>query len=88
MGSRAGDPDRETEVSGNQANRAAPRRRRQLWAGVLALVGLALLIIGLTVADGVAAWVEVLVAILLLVTSYVVQHLARRETVYRHDDQR
>ena len=75
-------------MAGNEANRAATRRRRQLWAGVLALAGLALLIIGLTVADGVAAWVEVLVAILLLVTSYVVQHLARRETVYRHDDQR
>lgn len=75
-------------MAGNEANQAATRRRRQLWAGVLALVGLALLIIGLTVADGVAAWVEVLVAILLLVTSYVVQHLARRETVYRHDDQR
>lgn len=75
-------------MAGNEANRLATRRRRQLWAGVLALVGLALLIVGLTVADGVAAWVEVLVAILLLVTSYVAQHLARRETVYRHDDQR
>ncbi|MET8278004.1 hypothetical protein [Micromonospora sp. NPDC005174] len=72
----------------NDANRVATRRRRQLWAGVLALVGLVLLVIGLTVADGVAAWVEVLVAILLLVTSYVVQHLARRDTVYRHDERR
>ncbi|MGW4683029.1 hypothetical protein ACWEOS_31600 [Micromonospora taraxaci] len=75
-------------MAGNEANRAATRRRRQLWAGVLALVGLVLLIVGLTVADGVAAWAEVLVAILLLVASYVVQHLARRETVYRHDDKR
>ncbi|MGW0213937.1 hypothetical protein ACWDXH_06070 [Micromonospora chokoriensis] len=73
-------------MAANETNRATTRRRRQLWAGVLALVGLVLLILGLTVADGVAAWVEVLVAILLLVTSYVVQHLARRETVYRHDD--
>ncbi|MFI6783170.1 hypothetical protein [Micromonospora sp. NPDC050276] len=72
----------------NEASRAATRRRRQLWAGVLALVGLVLLIIGLTVADGIAAWIEVVVAILLLVTSYVVQHLARRETVYRHDERR
>ncbi|RQX10603.1 hypothetical protein DDE19_32140 [Micromonospora ureilytica] len=72
----------------NQSSRAATRRRRQLWAGVLALVGLVLLIIGVTVADGVAAWVEVVVAILLLVTSYIVQHLARRETVYRHDERR
>ncbi|MEV4767254.1 hypothetical protein AB0J89_31915 [Micromonospora chokoriensis] len=75
-------------MAANETNRAATRRRRQLWAGVLALVGLVLLIVGLTVADGVAAWVEVLVAILLLVASYVVQHLARRETVYRHDDKR
>ncbi|WP_410809299.1 hypothetical protein [Micromonospora sp. 067-2] len=72
----------------NDANRAATRRSRQLWAGVLALVGLVLLIIGLTVADGVAAWVEVVVAIVLLVTGYVVQHLARRETVYRHGERR
>ncbi|MEU7590505.1 hypothetical protein AB0A95_29975 [Micromonospora sp. NPDC049230] len=72
----------------NEANRTATRRRRQLWAGVLALVGLVLLIIGVTVADGVAAWVEVVVAILLLVTSYLVQHLARRATVYRHDERR
>ncbi|MFD6564188.1 hypothetical protein [Micromonospora profundi] len=75
-------------MAANQANRAATRRRRQLWAGVLALAGLVLLVVGLTVADGVAAWIEVLVAILLLVTSYVVQHLARRETVYRPDDRR
>ncbi|MET8121504.1 hypothetical protein [Micromonospora sp. NPDC005189] len=75
-------------MAANEANRAATRRRRQLWAGVLALVGLVLLIIGLTVADGVAAWVEVVVAILLLVTSYAVQRIARRETVYRHDEQR
>ncbi|MET8369776.1 hypothetical protein [Micromonospora profundi] len=75
-------------MAADQANQAAARRRRQLWAGVLALAGLVLLVIGLTVADGVAAWIEVLVAILLLVTSYVVQHLARRETVYRPDDRR
>ncbi|MFI6063775.1 hypothetical protein ACIA47_00710 [Micromonospora sp. NPDC051227] len=75
-------------MAANQASRSASRRRRQLWAGVLALVGLVLLVIGVTVADGVAAWVEVVVAILLLVTSYVVQHLARRETVYRPDERR
>ncbi|MGW5555705.1 hypothetical protein ACWER9_00585 [Micromonospora sp. NPDC003944] len=75
-------------MAAHQANRAATRRRRQLWAGVLALVGLVLLIVGVTVADGVAAWIEVVVAILLLVTSYVVQYLARRETVYQHDERR
>ncbi|RAN93135.1 hypothetical protein GAR05_05687 [Micromonospora saelicesensis] len=75
-------------MAANQASRAATRRRRQLWAGVLALVGLVLLVIGLTVADGIAAWVEVVVAVLLLVTSYVVQHLARREAVYRPDERR
>ncbi|MBM0235211.1 hypothetical protein JNW91_27515 [Micromonospora sp. STR1_7] len=75
-------------MTANGAHRTATRRRRQLWAGVLALVGLVLLVVGLTAADGVAAWVEVLVAILLLVVSYVVQHLARRDAVYRHDEQR
>ncbi|RZT78668.1 hypothetical protein EV382_1859 [Micromonospora violae] len=75
-------------MAANQASRAATRRRRQLWAGVLALVGLVLLIIGVTVADGIAAWVEVVVAILLLVTSYIVQHLARREALYRSDERR
>ncbi|WP_433351956.1 hypothetical protein ACQPYV_17295 [Micromonospora saelicesensis] len=75
-------------MAANQASRAATRRRRQLWAGVLALVGLVLLVIGVTVADGIAAWVEVVVAVLLLVTSYIVQHLARRETVYRPDERR
>ncbi|MGC4798125.1 hypothetical protein [Micromonospora saelicesensis] len=75
-------------MAANQASRAATRRRRQLWAGVLALVGLVLLVIGVTVADGIAAWVEVVVAVLLLVTSYVVQHLARREAVYRPDERR
>ncbi|MDG4810030.1 hypothetical protein O7634_25035 [Micromonospora sp. WMMD1120] len=73
-------------MAANGTNRTVTRRRRQLWAGVLALVGLVLLVVGLTVADGVAAWIEVVVAVLLLVTSYVVQHLARRETVYRSDE--
>ncbi|WP_433320412.1 hypothetical protein ACQP0U_16205 [Micromonospora sp. CA-269861] len=75
-------------MAANQSSRAVARRRRQLWAGVIALVGLVLLIIGVTVADGLAAWIEVVVAILLLVTSYIVQHLARRETVYQHDERR
>ncbi|MBQ0906874.1 hypothetical protein [Micromonospora sp. U21] len=75
-------------MAANEADRVAARRRRQLWAGVLALAGLVLLVIGLTVADGVAAWIEVVVAILLLVTSYVVQYLARREAVYRPDERR
>ncbi|MFC0506050.1 DUF3040 domain-containing protein [Micromonospora costi] len=71
-------------------NRHATRRRRQLWAGVLALAGLVLLVVGLTVAHGVAAWIEVVVAVVLLLTSYLVQTLARRETVYRGrgDDRR
>ncbi|MGN9811622.1 hypothetical protein ACTMSW_19975 [Micromonospora sp. BQ11] len=69
-------------------NRAETRRRRLLWSGLLALAGLVLLVIGLTVADGVAAWVEVVVAILLLLASYGVQYLARRETLYADEERR
>ncbi|MBQ1075362.1 hypothetical protein KBX06_19645 [Micromonospora sp. C31] len=68
------------------AERAATRRRRLLWAGLLAVAGLVLLAVGLTVADGTAAWFEVAVAIVLLLTSYGLQHVARRETLYRHDE--
>ncbi|MEV1147471.1 hypothetical protein [Micromonospora sp. NPDC049799] len=67
-------------------DRADTRRQRLLWSGLLALAGLVLLVIGLTVADGVAAWVEVVVAILLLLASYGVQYLARRETLYADDE--
>ncbi|MEV6375573.1 hypothetical protein [Micromonospora musae] len=73
-------------MTGNVPGRHAVRRRRQLWSGVLALIGLVLLIIGLTIADGVAAWVEVIVAVVLLVVAYLVQAVARRDTVYRRDD--
>ncbi|MEW2382222.1 hypothetical protein AB0873_09045 [Micromonospora sp. NPDC047707] len=65
------------------SDRAETRRRRLLWSGVLALAGLVLLVIGLTIADGVAAWVEVVVALLLLLASYGVQYVARRDTLYR-----
>ncbi|MEV0726736.1 hypothetical protein AB0I37_28650 [Micromonospora purpureochromogenes] len=68
--------------------RAAVRRRRMLAAGILAVLGLALLGLGLTVADGVLAGVEVVLAIVLLLASYALQYVARRETLYRHDDQR
>jgi hypothetical protein len=56
-----------------------------LWAGVLAVVGLALLLLGLIVANGTLAWVEVALAIVLLVASYALQRVARRETLYRRD---
>jgi hypothetical protein len=69
-------------------DRAAVRRRRLLWAGILAVIGLVLLALGLTIADGALAGIEVAVAIALLVASYAVQHVARRETLYRHDDER
>ncbi|TYC02979.1 hypothetical protein FXF53_09280 [Micromonospora sp. WP24] len=75
-------------MTGNVPGRHAVRRRRQLWSGVLALIGLVLLIVGLTIADGVAAWVEVIVAVVLLVVAYLVQAVARRDTVYRRDDGR
>lgn len=64
---------------------ASVRRRRLLWAGVLAVVGLALLLLGLTVASGTLAGVEVVLALILLVLSYVVQRMARRESLYRRD---
>ncbi|MEH1100101.1 hypothetical protein [Micromonospora sp. CPCC 205561] len=66
--------------------RAATRRRRLLWSGILAVAGLATLAVGLTIADGTAAWIEVAVAILLLLTSYAVQYVARRETLYADDE--
>ncbi|MEU6077306.1 DUF3040 domain-containing protein [Micromonospora sp. NPDC047074] len=66
--------------------RAAARRRRLLWAGILAVAGLVLLVIGLTIADGATAWIEVAAAIVLLLTSYGVQYVARRETFRGHDE--
>ncbi|MGR6320275.1 hypothetical protein Q2K19_24490 [Micromonospora soli] len=66
-------------------DRASARRRRLLWAGVLAVVGLALLLLGLTVANGALAWVEVVLAFVLLGASYAVQRLARKEVLYRQD---
>ncbi|MBQ0897913.1 hypothetical protein KBX37_33540 [Micromonospora sp. U56] len=59
-----------------------------LAAGILAVLGLALLGLGLTVADGVLAGVEVVLAIVLLLASYALQYVARRATLYRHDDER
>ncbi|MFG2052626.1 hypothetical protein ACGFI9_01225 [Micromonospora sp. NPDC048930] len=69
----------------DSGGRAAVRTRRRLWAGLLAVVGLALLLIGLTVANGTVAWVEVVLALVLLVASYTLQRMARRETLYRDD---
>ncbi|RKN41507.1 hypothetical protein [Micromonospora endolithica] len=65
-----------------------PARRWLLWSGILALAGLVLLVVGLTVADGVAAWIEVTLAIVLLLASYGVQYLARRESLYADDQPR
>ncbi|QLQ40439.2 hypothetical protein [Micromonospora robiginosa] len=64
-------------------DRSARRRKRMLLAGLLAVVGLILLLLGLTVANGPVAGVEVVLALLLLVASYAIQRVARRETVYR-----
>ena len=47
-------------------------------AGIMAVAGLVLLAVGLTVADGVAAWVDVVLAVTLLVSSYWAQQDARR----------
>ena len=63
--------------------------RVHLTLALLALVGLVLfnvlLLLGLTVATGTVAGVEVVLALLLLVTSYAIQRVARRETVYRDE---
>lgn len=72
-----------TTVAASDPDRAANRDRRLLWAGILALIGLVLLFLGLTVADGATAWIEVAVAIGLLLTSYGLQRVARRQTLYR-----
>ncbi|MGN9768513.1 DUF3040 domain-containing protein [Micromonospora sp. SD12] len=72
-------------MAATERERAATRRRRLLWAGVLAVAGLVLLVVGLTVADGTAAWLEVAAAIVLLLVSYGLQYVARRETLYRDD---
>jgi hypothetical protein len=62
--------------------RAVQRRRRLIAAGVAAVVGLVLLLLGLTVATGTVAGIEVALAVVLLVASYVLQHLARRSSLY------
>ncbi|MCX4472406.1 DUF3040 domain-containing protein [Micromonospora sp. NBC_01655] len=72
-------------VADGERERDARRRRRLLWAGILAVAGLALLAVGLTVANGAVAWLEAAVAIVLLVASFAVQRLARKETLYRRD---
>ncbi|MET7969358.1 hypothetical protein [Micromonospora sp. NPDC005305] len=73
----AGGPDRSTA-----------RRKRLLLAGLLAVVGLILLLLGLTVANGAVAGVEVVLALLLLIGSYAIQYAARRDTLYREGRRR
>ncbi|WP_320068683.1 hypothetical protein [Micromonospora sp. RTGN7] len=75
-------------MAAEEEKKNGARRSRLLWAGILAVAGLVLLAVGLTVADGAVAWLEAIVAIVLLVVSYALQRLARRETVYRHDEPR
>lgn len=69
------------EAGGQDRSRA--RRNRLLLAGLLAVVGLILLLLALTVANGAVAGVEVVLALLLLVASYAIQFAARRDTLYR-----
>ncbi|MFD0592024.1 hypothetical protein ACFQZ4_05160 [Catellatospora coxensis] len=52
---------------------------------LLAVVGLVLLLLGLTVANGALAWIEVSLALVLLVASFILRHQARRETLSRQD---
>ncbi|GGR76498.1 hypothetical protein GCM10010169_20820 [Micromonospora fulviviridis] len=69
------------EAGGRDRSRA--RRNGLLLAGLLAVVGLILLLLALTVANGAVAGVEVVLALLLLVASYAIQFAARRDTLYR-----
>jgi hypothetical protein len=70
-------------VGAGDQDRSTGRRRRLLLAGLLAVVGLILLLLGLTVANGAVAGVEVVLALLLLIGSYAIQYAARRDTLYR-----
>lgn len=72
-------------VGAGGQGRSTVRRKRLLLAGLLAVVGLILLLLGLTVANGAVAGVEVVLALLLLIGSYAIQHVARRDTVYRDE---
>ncbi|MEU2610123.1 hypothetical protein ABZ570_00810 [Micromonospora sp. NPDC007271] len=72
-------------MSDRGRDRAVVRRRRLWWAGLLAVIGLALLLVGLTIARGALAWLEVALAFVLLVASYALQRAARRATLYRRD---
>ncbi|MEU4483087.1 hypothetical protein AB0F68_34295 [Micromonospora sp. NPDC023966] len=69
-------------------DRSTGRRNRLLLAGLLAVVGLILLLLGLTVANGAVAGVEVVLALLLLIGSYAIQYAARRDTLYRDERRR
>ncbi|MEU7574957.1 hypothetical protein [Micromonospora sp. NPDC049240] len=75
-------------MSAGGGGRSARRRTRLLLAGLLAVVGLILLLLGLTVANGTVAGVEVVLALALLVASYAIQRVARREIIYRDERRR
>lgn len=72
-------------VGAGGPDRSTARRKRLLLAGLLAVVGLILLLLGLTVANGAVAGVEVVLALLLLIGSYAIQYVARRDTLYRDE---
>ncbi|MET8912215.1 hypothetical protein [Micromonospora sp. NPDC004551] len=72
-------------MSARGRGRSTARRNRLLLAGLLAVVGLILLLLGLTVANGAVAGVEVVLALLLLIGSYAIQYAARRDTLYRDE---
>jgi hypothetical protein len=75
-------------VGAGGKDRSTGRRNRLLLAGLLAVVGLILLLLGLTVANGAVAGVEVVLALLLLIGSYAIQYAARRDTLYRDERRR
>lgn len=69
-----------------ERDRTTVRRNGLLLSGILAVIGLVLLVLGLTVARGTVAGIEVALAIVLLLGSYALQFLARRETLYRREE--
>lgn len=56
--------------------------KRSLVAGSLVVVALALILLAAFVTSGVSDWFEIAIALVLLVSSYLLQRDARRKTVY------
>ena len=56
--------------------------RRSLIAGTLAVLALVLVLVAAVVTSGALDWFEIAIALVLLVASYLLQHDARRQSLY------